>query len=381
VGATGATGADGGIDAKDADWLNLTLAKSVTVPNKPDAIFPACFPDINGQLYLRGHVTLSPVPAVGGGMLAILPKNSKGDCACTPLPDPNTMDNNVIATTTALAYPRDTPNKPDVCIVRLLISMFMPVDVNLDLVVNQTDFNLVEDSPYYNFNLNASSTCPQAQDGTRVCGRADVNGDGFVNQLDQTSIAQSADYKAGTRIPCGGVYATAFSCGSTRSSPLVPAVDISLDSIVYFNNDGVFGAETPLSKRSADASATQSILVDFEHLHGELLDTRSDVTRQLATVSTKVATVDTEVTAVRAEVEHVDSKVAAVDSKFDTELSTVRSEVRKVESKFGAKFDQHEQALRRSQPVTQREMLMGASVAGGVVIMSGVLVYFMAKRR
>jgi len=55
--------------------------------------------------------------------------------------------------------------------------------------------------------------------------------------------------------------------------------------------------------------------------------------------------------------------------------------VRSVKSKFGAKFDQHEQALRRSQPVSQREMLVGASVAAAVVVVSGVLVYFMAKRR
>jgi len=315
----------------------------VKVPSSPDAIWPACFPDINGQVYLRGHVTLSPVPALGGGLLGILPKNSKGECACTPLPDPNTQDNNVIATTTALAYPRNTPNKPDVCIVRLLISLYMPVDVNLDLVVNQTDFSLVEQSPYYNIILNQSSTCPQGSDGTRLCGRADVNGDGFVNQLDTTSISQSADYLQGTPLPCGGVYATAFSCGSTRAAPLTPAVDISLDSIVYFNNDGEIGAVTPLRKRVVlDNGVAQSILVDFEHMQDDLLSLKK--------------TVKTHTTA-----------IASVERRMVDKMSEVTARV--------ATFE----IMQQKSPTHSRELLIAASAAVAVVL-CGALIYAITRR-
>ena len=85
-----------------------------------DAPFPACFPDSSGQVYLRGHLTLDPMPALGGSTLALLPLNGQGDCACTPVSDAGEQGNNV-ATTTAIAYSRDRPNVPDVCIVRLLI--------------------------------------------------------------------------------------------------------------------------------------------------------------------------------------------------------------------------------------------------------------------
>jgi hypothetical protein len=309
----------------------------VVVPGGPDSVYPACFADLDGHIYLRGHVTISPAPASGGGLLAALPRDSKGQCVCTPLPDPNTHDNNVIATTTALAYPRDNPNKPDVCIVRLLISLYVPVDVNLDLVVNATDDWLVQDSPYYNFLFSNTSTCPLVN-GHHSCGRADVNNDGFVNQLDQTAIMQSANLATGGQpLPCGGVYASAFSCGSTRSAPLTPAIDISLDSIVYFDNDGQYGSETPLRKR--DSGAAESILLQFEHM-------RRDV-------------------------------MTAVRSEFDAKVDSVRSEVRQV----GSKVVQHEQVLRRSHPVSQREMFVGASVAAAVVVLSGFIVYFVAKRR
>jgi hypothetical protein len=47
----------------------------------------------------------------------------------------------------------------------------------------------------------------------------------------------------------------------------------------------------------------------------------------------------------------------------------------------GSKVVQHEQILRRSHPVSQREMLVGVSVAAAVVVLSGFIVYFVAKRR
>ena len=46
----------------------------------PTDVFPACFPDINGQVFLRGHVKLTPVPAVGGALLGILPRDRRGVC-------------------------------------------------------------------------------------------------------------------------------------------------------------------------------------------------------------------------------------------------------------------------------------------------------------
>jgi len=354
----------------------------VTVPNTPDAIFPACFPDIDGQVYLRGHVTLTTDPGVGSGLLGILPKNSSGSCACTPQPDFGTHNNNVIVTTTALAYPTLTPNIPDVCIVRLLISLYLPVDVNQDLVVNQTDYNLVLTSPYYDSVVRNTSKCPVGSDGTMACGRADVNFDGFVNDEDTRAISQSVNYQAGVPIPCGGVYATAFSCGSARSAPQVPAVGISLDSIVYFNNDGQFGVVSSSRKRAAlDRKFVETVLVDFEHLHHEVLDFRSDASRKVAAVKSKMAVVDARTVAVRAEADEVGSKVAEIDTKLESQVSEVFSEVRKVSSKIGAKVDQHEQALRRAQPVSPHEMIVGAAVAAGVVIVSGALVYFMTDRR
>jgi len=306
----------------------LTLADSVSVPSSIEAIWPACFPDINGQVYLRGHVTLDPVPAVGGSLLAVFPKNSQGQCACTPVPDAGTHDNNVITTTTALAYPRNTPNKPDVCIVRLLISLYLPVDVNLDLVVNKTDIDLVQRSPYYNFILSDPSTCPNNTEGFRDCGRVDVNRDGFVNQLDTTSIDQSANTTlGGLSAPCGGVFAIAFSCGSTRSAPLTPALGISLDSIVYFDNDGVHGTVTTRQRSVADIRVLGEILTDFEHLHTEVAALKGDVRAQDATL------------------------------------------------------EQHTRALRHALPVNQREVLAGVSVAVGGIVLCGIMVYFIAKRR
>ena len=294
--------------------------------------------------------------------------------------------NNVIATTTAIAYPRDTPNKPDVCIVRLLVSLYVPVDVNLDLVINQTDYSLVVTSPYYNIILSDESTCPLNADGQRMCGRADVNFDGFVNQLDTTAISQSADYVQGTNLPCGGVYATAFSCGSTRRAPLTPAVDISLDSIVYFDNDGNFGPATPARKRAAlESSVMNVVLTDFEHLQGRLVELRSQLTEVDVKIETKAAAVDS----------MIDIRVIGLDSKNDSrmaasqrevaavqhEVAAVRHEVADRLSAVDAKLDQHERVMRHALPVSQREVLAGASAAVGGIVLCGVAVYFIAKRR
>jgi hypothetical protein len=259
----------------------------------------------------------------------------------------NTRDNNVIATTTALAYPRNTPNKPDVCIVRLLVSLYMPVDVNLDLVVNDTDVNLVQSSPFYTIFLNQPSPCPQNDDDQHICGRADVNFDGLVNPLDVTAITQSA--VLGTSMPCGGVFATAFSCGSSRTAPLTPAVDISLDSIVYFNNDGEHGAVAPLRKRAPlDNVIAQTILVDFERMQDDLLSLKRTVSTHTAAIS-------------------------SVERQIDSKVSEVTARV--------ATYEQQQQQQQHQQktPGHSRELLMAASAAVAVIL-CGALVYAITRR-
>jgi hypothetical protein len=305
-------------------------------------VWPSCFPDINGQVFLRGHITVSPVPAVGGILLGLFPEDDKGVCACTPVPDPGTHSNSVIATTTAISYPA---NKiPEVCIVRLLIGVYLPFDVNSDLVINATDIFLVDDSPYFSNDevVPVNKSCPYSHTLQRVdCGPADVNLDGRVSSLDSLSITNSAGLgvsNVSLPIPCGGVYATAFSCGSTRQAPLVPAVEVSFDSIVYFDNDGVFGAVTPTTKRDADSSLIRNVLVDFEHLRGEITSLRSEV----------------------------DTKFVAHDAK----VNTIESQVVR-----------HERSLRGAVPVNQREILAGASVAVAGVVLCGIVVYVIAKRR
>jgi len=241
--------------------MNMTLAKAASV--REGDVFPACFPDLNGQVFLRGHVTLDPVPAVGGALVAIFPLDIEGNCSCTP------EENDVIASTTALALLGE--GETDVCIVRLLIDKFVYADVNRDGIIDQVDVDLVEDDPSFSINPASPSLCdPEG------CGPADVNRDGKVNQLDSTSISQSAIL--GTNVTCGGVYATDFSCGSTRSAPLVPATSISLDTISYFSDDGLIVEGRLLShqfdifasKRTEENSLIDNILVEVDEMHKEM---------------------------------------------------------------------------------------------------------------
>jgi hypothetical protein len=107
---------------------------------------------------------------------------------------------------------------------------------------------------------------------------------------------------------------------------------------VYFDNDGVFGAVTPTTKRDADSSLIRNVLVDFEHLRGEITSLRSEV----------------------------DTKFVAHDAK----VNTIESQVVR-----------HERSLRGAVPVNQREILAGASVAVAGVVLCGIVVYVIAKRR
>merc|ERR1712065_22286 len=131
------------------------------------------------------------------------------------------------------------------------------------------------------------------------CGRADVNQDGKVDQLDSTSITQSA--YLGTNVTCGGIYAMAFSCGSNQQAPLTPAIGISLDSVTYFSDDGLIvegklliNGDNPfrptdpsqniLNPGDADPGLIDQILREFDTMHsemnglkGELHETRDEL--------------------------------------------------------------------------------------------------------
>lgn len=176
-GATGATGAAGGIASTNAEWLDLITNRSPsTNVNGVDQI-PQCFPDLSGQIYLRGRVNLFPVPSFGGSVLGLLPKDANGTCACTPVGD-------VVVTSTAIAYPRDS-SVPDVCIVRVLISPRVLFDVNLDGIVDSVDRGLIA------ARILAGGPCPvNATTGLVECGRTDVNNDGKVDFLDIVGFGQ-----------------------------------------------------------------------------------------------------------------------------------------------------------------------------------------------
>jgi len=227
------------------------LGSDITV----DDVEPACTNTRTGEITLRGHVTLSPVPAIGGMLIGILPRDSStGECPCS------LQDNGfeVIGTTTGLAFSNATGNAeiPDVCIVRLLVSRVTRYDVTRDFIIDADDVRAIRNDPAYVSNPNGPSNC------TGSCGVADVNLDGKVNQFDATAVTEAV---SSTRFPvdvrCGAVQSTAFSCGSTRASPLVPAVGISLDTIKYFDNDGTLASKKKRSKRdSIDSSELDELL-------------------------------------------------------------------------------------------------------------------------
>merc|ERR1711991_244553 len=155
---------------------------------------------------------------------------------------------------------------PEVCVVRLRIEKYVRTDCNRDLVINFTDVMLVETSPFYSFRPNATSKCPRSG-----CGSVDINQDGRVDQLDSTAITQSA--VLGTNVSCGGVYATAFSCESTRGAPITPAVDISYDTVVYFSDDGLIvegiELEHAFSRRVARDPMMDTLLMEVQQLKEE----------------------------------------------------------------------------------------------------------------
>jgi len=230
-----------------------------------------------GQIFLRGQVSLSVVPQAGGVLLARLPRNIFGQCSCLPL-----QNQTIVATTTALAFQNGTFLPPDVCMVRLEISEYVRPDVNQDHLINNLDVAAVQASQFWDqpFCAGACSAdcltvCTNGQ--CRLpCGRPDVNRDGAVNQADIISITSSG---FDVNVACGGVYATDFSCGSSRRFPVVPALGISFDDINYFQTVGQNGGTIPVKR------ATEKMM---DHLMEEItrLDKRDgELASQVSTTS------------------------------------------------------------------------------------------------
>jgi len=145
---------------------------------------------------------------------------------------------------------------------QLLISKEIPADVNLDGKIDQADIDQVRNSASFSDDSTAPSSCPGSG-----CGREDVNRDGKVNPLDETSILQSA--ALGTNVTCGGVYAKQLAFGSTQRMPLFSASDISFDSLVYFNDDGLSAAGVPLmhmTRNSMNQRQLDDIVVTLDDL-------------------------------------------------------------------------------------------------------------------
>lgn len=167
------------IPAELAEWRALALGPEMSV----GIVTPACFADVNGQVYLRGQVTWSPAGATTFPVqLGALPSDSNGVCVCSP------EMSKVAVTTTGLVYPR--PFKPTMCTVRLKIEP-------------------------------ASGTC-------------------------------------------GAVEIVAISCGSLQSVPSVPSYEVSIDTVVYFSDDGMQGMSQRKRERREKRAEEEQKLGELE---------------------------------------------------------------------------------------------------------------------
>lgn len=301
-----------------APWRVMELGASVTLPDQDP---PSCYVNEEGEVFLRGHVDLSPVPALGGQLLAVLPivqtqvVDSNTGATTTTITCPCSPEHlDVIATSTALA---EHPGaSPDVCIVRMLVTRHsVPADVNRDTIIDNADIKAVLQSPYFTPNASqANASC-----GTQ-CGNADVNRDGYVSVLDITSIYGSV-MTFPTSVVCGAVYATAFSCGSTRSAPVTPALAISLDNMGYFDDDGV--AQT---RRTSYAKMSEwNGYHDMLQQHTQLIDVL---------------------------VERMQSMEQETQEKLkhqEHKMQNQQSELRKAKSDMQQKFQEQESELQRTK--------------------------------
>ena len=172
-----------------------------------------------------------------------------GVCSCSP------EMNHLLTTTSGLVFP--TPGEATVCVVQLQIDRIVPADVDENGIIEQADIDMVESSAEFR-ELSEPSGC----DPMIGCGRLDVNGDGKVNSQDSLSISQSASLP--TPVPCGGLYAKTFQCGSSAMRPVIPTSDITFDSIVYFNDDGLSSRRRLRQETANDSGITDGIAVQLD---------------------------------------------------------------------------------------------------------------------
>jgi hypothetical protein len=229
--------------------------------------------------------------------------------------------------------------------------------------VDGTDILIVEDAPEWNDNINDPTITCFANTTEPFCNGTDLNQDGRVNLLDTTTITN--DFVLGTSVRCGAVYATDFSCGSTRQAPLQPAVSVSLDTIQYFNDDGLLlhAGMMPMNRRSnVNSRFVDSILVEFEEMRTELVTLKaadSEIKSELQTLEAADAKLEANM-ATKAE---VDSKASKTDFEtFQSRFSGVLESTRLIKTSSNSLV-----------------VDMIASVAA--VMACALLVFVIAKRR
>ena len=229
-GATGATGAPGlqQADASVAPWLNMGRPLSVTAD--PLAT-PSCYANIFGEVSLRGLLQIGTSPSPGR-VVALFPRSSAtGQCDCSP----GTRD--VVVTTSALLPSNEA------CMVRLAVVKVLNVDVNSNGLVDAVDETLIFTDTSFDTNVSAVfSKC----NPVLGCGRADVNGDGKVNQKDVDILKDSLAF--GTSTACGGIFIAHINCFGNGGGELASLSGLALDSITYFHQDGMTSSVIPTKR-------------------------------------------------------------------------------------------------------------------------------------
>lgn len=280
TGSTGSTGALGITPSSLHKWIRLPFGKHTRADVAVAGLSPtepACFVDENEEVFLRGHLQLEALTAVGNQLLSLLPLvspfNGKS-CPCSP---PSSVT--IYGTTTGLAVKSASAGltaSPDVCIVRVAIARSLPPDVNRDGILSLSDIHAVLNSPSYSTGSFCNVNCIDAN-GFNV----DVNRNGYVDSADINSILQSVhgDLAAGVDVHCGGVYATDFSCGSSRAAPESEMYGISFDSIEYFTSQGI-----ALARRSSSFNDMMALVENVTGISQEMLS----VWRELGTLDDKI---------------------------------------------------------------------------------------------
>ncbi len=86
----------------------------------------------------------------------------------------------------------------------------------------------------------------------------DVNLDGYVTAEDVNVILQAVS-SFPTNVRCGGIWATDFSCGSTRSAPETESYGIAYDVIEYLASDGLHHSARRQSVEAMEARLHQNV--------------------------------------------------------------------------------------------------------------------------